>query len=199
MAGGQRGGVCKDTPARPSVSRLSTQWLPPFLQHCWEETLIDQGAYLIFPNSEKLKANACPSSFVPDRGSGGQETQMCSAWWVQPERHCLHINYGKTLLAAPPMRTVSDCHCVPNEKGVKYHSRTTQHNYAPPNWQGTMNSQGIWKPRQTQRQNLRPQLSGKKISQIHLKRIIWANFQNTSFNLSMTAQTYKEHFGFNQK
>ena len=22
--------------------------------------------------------------------------------WVQPEPHCLHINYGKTRLAAPP-------------------------------------------------------------------------------------------------
>lgn len=97
-----------------SVFRLNTQWFPPLLQHCSEETFIEQGAYLIFPNSEKLKTNACPLSCMPDRESGGQETQICSAWWVQPGRHCLHINYRKTLLAAPPMLTVSDCHCVPN-------------------------------------------------------------------------------------
>lgn len=94
LAGGRGDGVCGRA-ARPPVS-VSVRGHRPFLQHGLEETRMDQGAYLIGPDSEKLKTNAFPASFVPSGGRGGQEMRIRSPRWVQPELHCLHINYSKT-------------------------------------------------------------------------------------------------------
>ena len=175
-----RAAVCAWT--RPPASRVPSQYpgIAPFLQHGLEEMLMDRGAYLIC--SEKLKTNAFPASFVPSGGRGGQEMRIRSPRWVQPELHCLHINYSKTRLAAPPTPCARLKGCKLSQS---HHARTLLQTDGPAKGAG---SQGKFKC-----------LLERKTSQTPLKRIIWATFQNITFTLSLIAQRYLEHLGFHQK
>lgn len=141
-----RAAVCAWT--RPPASRVPSQYpgITPFLQHGLEEMRMDRGAYSIC--SEKLKTNAFPASFAPSGGRGGQEMRIRSPRWVQPELHCLHINYSKTRLAAPPTPCARLKGCKLSQSHHTAQGRSSRLTAQPRELEAKANSNAFWKEKQ---------------------------------------------------